>query len=148
LKKKKIEFSRDINGCFVITSHQSNGDGYCYMRDNHKQIRIHRHVYEECFGEIPEGLVVRHKCDVRNCINPEHMELGTPKDNTHDTISRGRKALGEKSNTNRITESEAREIKIMLKNGRRNCEISRSLGVPYQIISRIRQNVNWKHVAI
>lgn len=148
MRKKGIDFAKDGNGCFVVTSHRPNGDGYCYMRANYRQIRIHRHVYEECFGCIEEGLVVRHKCDVRNCINPEHMELGTPNDNTQDSISRGRKALGEKSKNNKITEAEAREIKIMVRDGRRNCDIARFLDIPYSIISKIRQNINWKYVVI
>lgn len=148
MRKKGIDCAVDENGCFIITSHRPNGDGYCYMRNNFRQIRIHRHVYEECFGEIGKDLVVRHKCDVRNCINPEHMELGTNKENSYDTINRGRKALGERSNANKITAKQAREIKIMLNNNRRKIEIMRTLNVSYHIIYGIMKNKTWKHVAI
>lgn len=148
MRKKKLDFTKDENGCFIVTSHRPNGDGYCYMRNNFRQIRMHRHVYEECFGEIAEGLVIRHKCDVRNCINPEHMELGTSRENTYDTISRGRKAVGEQSRKNKITEQKAREIKMMLKDGMRDCEIMRSLAVTVAIVRKIRLNETWKHIAI
>lgn len=148
MKKKNIEFKVNENGCFIVTSHQPNGEGYCYIRQNYRQIRAHRHIYQECFGEIKRGLVVRHKCDVRNCINPEHLELGTSKENTHDIISRGRWALGEKSGTNKITSEEARKIKILIRDGKRNYEIMNLLNVTNDIVGKIRRNKTWKHVAI
>lgn len=143
-----LEFVENDNGCFITTSHVLNKDGHCYICRNYKQVRAHRHIYEECFGEIPKGLVVRHKCDVRNCINPEHLELGTNRENTHDTINRGRKALGERSHRNSITEEKAREIKIMLRDGKRNCEIIRALDVTSKIVYSIRSGRTWNHVDI
>jgi hypothetical protein len=148
LKKNKLDFRVDENGCFIVTSHRLNKDGYCNMWHNHRARRAHRHIYQECFGEIEEGLVVRHKCDKPSCINPEHLVLGTPKDNVMDTFSRGRRAIGERSGTNKITEEKAREIKIMLKDGKRNCEIMSSLNVSAKIVSSIREYKTWKHVAI
>lgn len=143
-----LEFKESENGCFITTSHALNKDGYCYIRKNYKQVRAHRHIYQECFGEIKRGLVVRHKCDVRNCINPEHLELGTHTDNMRDSVERGRKAIGEKSGRNKITEEIAREIKTMLQDGKRNFEIMSELGVSDKIVSKIRKNETWKHVAI
>ena len=40
------------------------------------------------FGEIPKGMVIRHKCDNPNCCNIEHLEIGTQKDNIEDMIKR------------------------------------------------------------
>lgn len=54
----------------------------------------HRRVYYEATGELPE--VVRHKCDNPRCINPEHLEGGTQKDNMQDCIKRNR--LGDSRN--------------------------------------------------
>lgn len=45
-------------------------------------------------GPIPKGLVVRHTCDVRECVNPDHLILGTQKDNIRDMHDRGRYAGG------------------------------------------------------
>ena len=82
----------DINetGCYLCTSRFIDANGYCHVGVNGKSIYLHRYIYELNFGEIPKGLVVRHKCDNRNCINSEHLEVGTYKDNTQDMIKRNR----------------------------------------------------------
>lgn len=148
MKKNKLDFQVNENGCFIVTSHRPNTDGYCNMWHNHKMRRAHRHVYEECFGEIEEGLVVRHKCDTRNCINPEHLELGTHQENMDDKSARGGNAIGERNGSSTINEYVARKIKIMLKDGFATREIMSSLNVTNQVIRRIREKKTWKHVDI
>ncbi len=49
----------------------------------------HRHVWEECFGLIPQGLYVLHKCDNHPCVNPNHLYLGSSLDNVLDRAERG-----------------------------------------------------------
>lgn len=52
----------------------------------------HRIAFILAFGEIPSGIYVCHKCDNKRCCNPNHMFLGTPKDNTQDMLNKGRGA--------------------------------------------------------
>lgn len=46
-----------------------------------RTIYAHRMVYEECFGEIPDGMQIDHLCRVRSCVNPAHLEVVTPREN-------------------------------------------------------------------
>lgn len=146
MQKKKLDFQIDGNGCFILTSHRLNVDGYGYLHHGGREQRAHRFVYQECFGEIPKGIVVRHKCDNPSCINPEHLELGTPKENSRDAIIRGRNAKGAKNGRSKITDGTARKIKIMLRNEIKTREIMSSLNVSIKTVRAIRENKTWKHV--
>ena len=55
-----------------------------------KECRAHRIAYIRAKGEIPEGLVVRHTCDNRRCVNPDHLLVGTKTDNANDRTARRR----------------------------------------------------------
>jgi hypothetical protein len=67
--------------------------GYCYV--GKVWTFSHRRSYSELVGPIPDGLFVCHHCDVPNCINPEHLFVGSQKDNMADAARKGRIASGE-----------------------------------------------------
>lgn len=73
-----------------------NDNGYGYMQVYGKNIRprkkigAHRMSYIIHFGDIPKGFCICHKCDNRNCVNPNHLFLGTYNDNIQDMIKKGR----------------------------------------------------------
>lgn len=69
-----------------------NGSGYICGQFKNKYFLFHRKMYEIHNGPIPEGLVVRHKCDTPGCFNPDHLEIGTKKDNRQDFMKRHPKA--------------------------------------------------------
>lgn len=65
-------------------------EGYGVVKQNYKMQFAHRLSFELLKGPIPSGLWILHKCDNPSCINPEHLRLGTPIENTWDAISKGR----------------------------------------------------------
>ena len=109
-RNKKIEWKEDENGCYICISHAGDKDGYPRIRDRYKNVGVHRYVYEECFGEIPKGMVIRHKCDNPKCINPEHLELGTHQDNSNDMVNRNRSCKGKKNGKSKLTKQDYEKI--------------------------------------
>lgn len=94
IERKKAELRAntvvDANGCWLYARVQGNGYGYLHSTKLIKAGIIpntqdaHRMSYLLHHGPIPPGLVVRHKCDVMACANPDHLELGTYKQNAED----------------------------------------------------------------
>ena len=77
----------------------------------------HRASYEIYKGPIPHGLFVMHVCDNPPCFNPNHLVVGTHKDNMKDMAAKGRKAVlkGEASGNAKLTEDEVKEIRSLHK---------------------------------
>lgn len=75
--------------CWLWTkSKYRHGYGcFCAMGTRHK---AHRVSYEIAYGKIKDGLFVCHKCDNPSCVNPDHLFLGTHKDNALDMVNKGR----------------------------------------------------------
>lgn len=81
-----MEYSVDSNGCWKwLGKKMPKGYGYVGSYEN----RAHRVYYERYVGPIPKGLMVLHSCDVKDCVNPEHLHLGTNADNMKEASERG-----------------------------------------------------------
>lgn len=76
-------------GCWIYEGFV-NPNGYATTRLRGQAMTIGRAVYRRFYGEIPAGLFVCHRCDVPLCVSPHHLFLGTPRDNTQDSIAKGR----------------------------------------------------------
>lgn len=145
-RRKTIDYNITSLGCFECTSHVVNRGGYTEYHFNNRKYLLHRYVYEECFGEIPEGMIVRHKCDNRLCINPEHLELGTHQDNMKDMVNRDRQCRGEKSPFAKLSEKDIPDIRILLQNGVTQSEIALKYNVSRTTVGYIKRNKTWSHV--
>ena len=103
---------------------------------------VHRQAYREAFGEIPEGMMVLHKCDNPACANPEHLFLGNNASNMADMKNkgRGRARPGEHSPNAKLTMVEAREIRHAYCEGCSQMELASKYGVSQRAISLIVRN--------
>lgn len=73
-----------------VWSPGKNQDGYGLFYANGITLRAHRYAYILKNGSIPEGMLACHKCDNPPCVNPDHLFLGTEKDNAIDAVKKGR----------------------------------------------------------
>ncbi len=119
-------------------------DGYGNFLYMGKSIGAHRYSWIYHYGEIPQGLQVLHKCDCPSCVNPQHLFLGTHKDNMKDMISKGRQqhVNGEAHYNSRLTLKQVSDI-------RKSPLLARELANIYEVsrshISAIKNLTKWKN---
>jgi hypothetical protein len=138
-------------GCWEWTGFK-NRDGYGIVHSKGKLLKAHRIAYCEANNKTLadiRGVVVRHKCDNRKCLNPEHLEIGTSADNTMDRHVRDRDAKGSRNGNAKLTESMVKEIRAIYKPRQRGCG-HKDLAIKYQVskslIGQIVQMQIWAHV--
>lgn len=135
------------SGCWLWVNCISGREGYGQISSAGVQLYAHRLSYVAFKGPIPDGLFVCHKCDVRTCVNPDHLFLGTAGDNARDRDSKGRSGThglyGEKSHTAKLNDEKVRAI---LADKRSQAAIARDYGVTQSQISRIKNGHVWEHV--
>jgi len=93
---KKINLhDGDVTVCWEWLNMTKGGgrDNRPYYNFGGKKLLAYRFVYKLVYGEIANGLVIRHKCDNNICCNPYHMVLGTQQENIQDKVDRDRGGL-------------------------------------------------------
>jgi len=132
-------------GCWNWQGAQSNG--YGRRRKDGKVQSVHRVVWEENNGPIPEGLQVLHHCDNPPCCNPEHLFLGTQADNVADMISKNRDARGERRGNSKLTEADVRAMRRAYARGNvTGVALAEKYGVGKAVVSTVVRMDSWRHV--
>lgn len=121
-------------------------DGYGTLRRGKIDHKAHRVAYELKNGQIPKGMCVCHTCDNPPCCNPDHLFLGTIKENNRDRTSKGRTAMGEKNGLSKLKDEDIIKIRKMHTMGISQQKIADIFGVFQTSISRICRCVSWKHI--
>lgn len=125
--------------------------GYGQFRVGTKQLKAHRVAWVIFNGPIPTGKLVCHHCDNRKCVRPDHLFIGTARDNTHDCIQKGRFPAGRKGEDHhyaKLTEPKVKEIRDLCadSDGPTLSEVAEMYGVHLETIRRIQAKKTWRHV--
>jgi len=117
--------------------------------------RGHRASWVLFKGEIPLGLFVCHSCDNPICTNPDHLWIGTHKENNDDKMKKGRQGIikppyksGSQNGASKLNEEQVMEIKKLISMGNSCYSLGKKYGVSKQTILRIKNERNWKHVEV
>ncbi len=131
------------SGCWLWLAGE-NGQGYGQFYFNGRGMRANRASWIIHRGEIPAGLYVCHSCDTKSCVNPNHLFLGTAKDNTGDAIKKGLFGTlpGERNHESKLTLDQVKNI--LHEDG--TCRaVAKKYGVGKTTINLIRNKKAWKH---
>lgn len=123
--------------------------GYGEIKVHGQRIKAHRYIYQSIYGPIPVGLQINHHCDVRACINPAHLELGTQSQNIMAAVRRGRwiqagqSLPGEKNPRAKISAV----VALKIRNSTWSLsKLGKIYGLSKSQISRIKRRESWKHI--
>ncbi len=140
-----------VDLCWEWKSTSRLQSGYGRITINKKQHLAHRIAWEWAFGPIPDGILVRHRCDNPPCCNPFHLELGTDQDNYNDMITRGRRVLssakGERNCKAKLRSEQILQIRQLYESGKESTNtLARKFNVTQSLISQIVLHKIWKHI--
>lgn len=148
------------DSCWPWTASKANkGYGaFGFRRDGRSvTVKAHRFSWELHNGPIPDGLCVLHRRDVPACVNPDHLFLGTKRDNNADMVAKGRHVPGGTYSTARyrrgelsphakITEGIVVRIRDRHARGESYAALARDFGLSWQTVGHIVRRERWKHV--
>jgi hypothetical protein len=145
-----------MSGCWLWTG-VTDRSGYGQVRQGKLNTPAHRLNYERFVGPIPDGLLLRHVCDLPCCVNPQHLVPGTHKDNSDDKFARGRFRLNPKQisrdagrRPSVLSVSDVMQIRGMGLNTKRDWVLIRSLANQYGVTTRTMQRaingISWKRL--
>lgn len=125
-----------------LTDH---GNGYGRFNPFRKPMYAHRFSALLKYGIVRSDLDVCHTCDNRRCVNPNHLFIGTRKENMQDAARKGRTTKG-KVFRSKLNQNEVITIREMLKNGCKTKDIADKYSVTTRTINSIRARENWRHI--
>jgi len=140
----KVDQSAGDDGCWNWTGAKAAGYGRFGKKSNVRY--AHRFSYELHYGDIPDKMLVCHRCDNPTCVNPKHLFLGTPLDNMRDKVQKGRAKGGKgiRNARNKLTEAQVLTIRDRWAAGEQNKRrLAREFGVCPQQITNIITGKHW-----
>lgn len=134
------KYVHKTDGCWIWTGFRDE-DGYGRFDSS----IAHRVSWELRNGAIPSGMSVCHRCDNPNCVNPEHLFLGTPLDNSRDMVAKGRSARGTKQHSSKLTPQIVIEIRRLYAPGIfGKKDVATKLGVTLSSVHDVLRGRSWR----
>ncbi len=131
------------SGCWIWIG-SLNKYGYGRLTFGAKtNIGAHRASYELRHGKIPDGLFALHRCDIKCCVNPDHIFIGTQQENMSDKVAKNRQAKGHRHGMSRLSEEQAKEAKF---GSARPSELAKKFNCSAVMIRQIRSGLYWRHL--
>jgi len=134
------------SGCWLWTGTLDGRGGYGKI-GNPQHVKAHRVSWELFRGPIPDGMCILHKCDIRCCVNPDHLFVGTYQDNVVDMHKKGRHnakpQIGERHHRAKLN---AEQVKEILKSKESQRALARKFKVSESQIHRIKRGHRWSHI--
>lgn len=151
--KSKIKYPDKIEDCWEWLGGK-DWDGYGMFWCINRNVRAARYSYELFIGKIPKGHFACHNCDNPGCVNPTHLFIGTPKDNTQDMIRKGRNGFKKGSQPShfiglgnfKLTESQVKTIRNGKIRYRDLKDISKEWNISLSCLSDVYYGKSWKHI--
>lgn len=136
-----------ITGCWLWLGYVQ-GDGYGNFWLDGRNIVAHIAAYRLMRGDVPTGLFVLHTCDVRSCVNPDHLFLGTGQDNMDDMVAKGRSAHGETHGRTQFTDEQIIEMRSRYSNDKEQTqvELAEEFGVSVSTVHNLLTGKTWTHL--
>ena len=131
-------------GCIEFTGAR-NPKGYGQLRVGKTMQQAHRVAYALIYGEIPEGLEIRHTCDNPSCVNVAHLVLGNNQDNMNDRTIRFRAAdrRGKLNPNVKISAEQAQEIRAAYRRGATQISLAKKYDISPSQVHRIIWHESW-----
>lgn len=121
---------------------------YGRIKDGGIEHEAHVLSYTLAYGAIPNGLWVLHRCDVPRCVRPDHLFLGTAKDNACDRSEKGRSFRGDRMKWSKATPDGVRTMRALHARGDITyVELGRKFNMTPVAARRIVVGQNWKHIS-
>lgn len=136
------------SGCWLWQGYINPGGYGVISMPGKKSRSAHRIAWTLFHGAIPAGLMVCHRCDIRECVNPDHLFLGTVAENAADMKRKGRSRSGERNARAKLKLKQVTRIKELLaRPGARARTIAKRYNVSISTISAIKRGKIWREEA-